>query len=363
MNERIVSPVNIKPNKAQRNKTKSDKKKFYAPYSILEVHQTQMEYFDKLQKSLPSKIKELKVLEKEYDKTKSRGIKINIDDLKKEIDDIKEKKEELDYHSKTAIILTHYENLMNMKSDDQAFFTQLCDDYYTAVGMMDRVSGSSLTQEKCVSCDCDAEYEDIRESYCICTNCGLTETITRTENPAGKELENYSVIPVHFDYKRLTHLNDCLNQAQGKENTDIPQEIMDIIILQLRRERIYDLKTLTNTQIRNILKKTGNSKYYEHIPYILGNLTGKYKVFPEEMIEKITAMFEEIQGPFEKHKPKERKNFLSYKYCCYKLCELLGYDEFLECFDLLKSREKLRKQDEIWKKICEDLRWEYISTI
>jgi hypothetical protein len=35
-------------------------------------------------------------------------------------------------------------------------------------------------------------------------------------------------------------------------------------------------------------------------------------------------MFAEIQTPFAKHCPANRKNFLSYGYTLYKFCELLG---------------------------------------
>ena len=37
-------------------------------------------------------------------------------------------------------------------------------------------------------------------------------------------------------------------------------------------------------------------------------------------------------------------------------------DEFLVCFPLLKSREKLHQQDIIWKQICDDLNWEFIKS-
>jgi hypothetical protein len=47
----------------------------------------------------------------------------------------------------------------------------------------------------------------------------------------------------------------------------------------------------------------------------------------------------------------------------YKFCELLGEDQYLQCFPLLKSKEKLYQQDSIWKLICSDLRWEFIPTI
>ena len=42
---------------------------------------------------------------------------------------------------------------------------------------------------------------------------------------------------------------------------------------------------------------------------------------------------------------------------------VLGLDEFLPSFPLLKSREKLHQQDLIWEKICRDLEWEFIRSL
>ena len=78
--------------------------------------------------------------------------------------------------------------------------------------------------------------------------------------------------------------------------------------------------------------------------------------------EKLRTMFKEIQTPFVKYCPSNRKNFLSYSYVLHKFCELLSLDEYLVCFPLLKSREKLQQQDNIWEKICRDLQWEYIAS-
>ena len=43
--------------------------------------------------------------------------------------------------------------------------------------------------------------------------------------------------------------------------------------------------------------------------------------------------------------------------------ELLGERHYLPEILMLKDREKLIEQDTIWKKICEELNWEYITTI
>ena len=74
-------------------------------------------------------------------------------------------------------------------------------------------------------------------------------------------------------------------------------------------------------------------------------------------------MFDKIQEPFEKHCPKDRINFLSYSYVLHKFFQLLGFDEFVLNFPLLKSRQKLRIQDEIWKKICAVCGWEFYPSV
>ena len=51
-----------------------------------------------------------------------------------------------------------------------------------------------------------------------------------------------------------------------------------------------------------------------------------------------------------------------YYYVLYKICELLQEEKFLKFFPMLKDPLKRTEQDEVWKKICHDLKWEYIPT-
>jgi hypothetical protein len=78
-----------------------------------------------------------------------------------------------------------------------------------------------------------------------------------------------------------------------------------------------------------------------------------------EVEEQLCNMFQKIQEPFERHCPPDRINFLSYSYVIYKFCQLLGYHEYLPYFSLLKSKDKLRTQDKIWKNICLDIGWKF----
>ena len=116
--------------------------------------------------------------------------------------------------------------------------------------------------------------------------------------------------------------------------------------------------------MKQILKRLKLNKYYEHIPHITNRLNGQpAPVITRATEEKLRSMFKEIQGPFIKHCPSERKNFLSYSYVLHKFCQLLELDDFLQCFQLLKSREKLHVQDTIWEKICGELNWEFIKSV
>jgi hypothetical protein len=154
------------------------------------------------------------------------------------------------------------------------------------------------------------------------------------------------------------------NQVQGKESTDIPNDIFEKILNEIKKEKIHDTKNITYSKMREILKRLRINKYYEHINYIINRINGiPTPQFSTELEEKLCSMFKEIQGPFLKHCPKDRKNFLSYSYVLYKFFQILGLNEYLKFFPLLKSREKLYVQDQIWKKICEELNYKVIPSL
>jgi len=220
-----------------------------------------------------------------------------------------------------------------------------------------------VDQEICPKCGTERVlYQN--EALLMCPNptCGETEIILMDSNKPSykdppREMSFYS-------YKRINHFNEWLAQFQAKETTDINEEVYNSILLELKKERVTDMARLTPQKMKDILKRLGYNKYYEHIPHIINRLNGlPAPVMTRETEEKLRSMFKEIQAPFIKHCPEMRKNFLSYSYVLHKLCQLLELDEFLHCFPMLKSREKLHQQDQIWEKICEELGWEFIKSI
>ncbi|NBN99744.1 MAG: hypothetical protein EBV19_10980, partial [Flavobacteriia bacterium] len=164
-----------------------------------------------------------------------------------------------------------------------------------------------------------------------------------------------------YAYRRINHFREILAQVQAKETTQIDDSIITAIENQIHKERIT-LDQLTDAKAKEILKKLGYNKYYEHIPFIKEKLGIKPPVMTPELEETLCNLFMETQGPYARFCPDERVNFLNYYYTVYKLCELLGQTQYLPYFPMLKDRDKRIEQDEIWKKICKELNWEFIPT-
>jgi hypothetical protein len=193
------------------------------------------------------------------------------------------------------------------------------------------------------------QYDEIEDTFGECAQCGAEMILSMNEaflacSTCGHQLPllidsdkpSYKDPPrevSYYAYKRINHFNEWLAQFQAKESTEIPQEVYDSIMMELKKERITNIAALKPSKLRDILKKLGLNKYYEHNAHILNRLSGQTApVMSRENEERLRFMFREIQPSFQRHCPPDRSNFLHYPYVLYKFCELLELDEFLPCF-------------------------------
>jgi hypothetical protein len=198
------------------------------------------------------------------------------------------------------------------------------------------------------------------EGVLICNICAVNiPYLIENEKPSYKEPPKEVCF---YAYKKINHFKEILAQFQGKETTQIPDDVIEQIQQQIKKERI-GLDQLTHHKTKEILKKLGFNKYYEHIAFIKNKLGIKPPVFSPELEDTLCNLFMEIQAPYAKTCPDYRVNFLNYYYVLFKFCELLGEEQYLDSIPLLKDREKLIEQDETWKKMCIELDWEFIPTV
>jgi hypothetical protein len=198
------------------------------------------------------------------------------------------------------------------------------------------------------------------EGVLICNLCAVNVPyLIENEKPSYKEPPKEVCF---YAYKKINHFKEILAQFQGKETTQIPDDVIEQIQQQIKKERI-GIEQLTHHKTKEILKKLGFNKYYEHIAFIKNKLGIKPPVFSPELEDTLCNLFMEIQAPYAKTSPDYRVNFLNYYYVLFKFCELLEETQYLHDIPLLKDREKLIEQDETWKKMCVELDWEFIPTV
>ena len=259
---------------------------------------------------------------------------------------------------------TNTNNVFNLKETVGLKRKDIFTDYLIEVEKQNIARPLERSRDVCPNCE-DSNLIHFQEtSDLVCEDCGVIVACLISEELTYREEQETSEKIINYSYKRENHFNEWLSQFQAQEMTTIPVEVIDQLRSELKKIKIKNLQDITHAKIRILLKKLRLNKYYEHVPYITNILNGiKPPNMPQELEELLRIMFKDIQKPFDNNCPAERKNFLSYSYVLYKFCELLGEDEYLQYFPLLKSKEKLYHQDVIWKKICTDLRWEFIPTV
>lgn len=213
----------------------------------------------------------------------------------------------------------------------------------------------------CLSCNKGEMIPVVGDGVIVCNKCGVQHPfITDCEKPSYKEPPKEVCF---YAYQRINHFREILAQFQAKETTQIPTDVLDNIKFQIKKERIT-LDELTYKKTKNILKNLGYNKYYEHISYIKNKLGIKPPIMNQKLEKTLCNLFGEIQNPYSKFCPNDRTNFLNYYYTIYKLCELLEQIDYLPLLKeaMIGDRIKRIEQDNIWKKICDEMDWEFIPT-
>ena len=315
-----------------------------------------------------------------------------INDIKKQIKELKEKQKSY-FLDNSSHIFDYFENKKNISSTTNIIPSQCNGTKNKKINDFFKISTEDMTENSNIDnfnnnivqkylTNIDDTFININNyvlpsdicNYChsgelipmedegilICNSCSRNiPYLIENEKPSYKEPPKEVCF---YAYKRINHFKEILSQFQGKETTQIPPEVIENIKLQIKKERI-DLNMITNSKTKEILKKLGYNKYYEHIQFIKDKLGIKPPVMSQELEGTMCNLFMELQKPYSKFCPDDRVNFLNYYYTAYKLCELLGETQYLSYFPMLKDRDKRIEQDNIWKKICEELNWEFIPTI
>lgn len=372
---------------------KGDKNyKSKSQHSILHRHQKRLEEYKNKEARIKAIDKEIsnakKLLLTESNRDRMFELNELIGSMEAKKENISSGKDEIDYLLDSSEIVMKYIGLEsketvllgnNSQSEDNATELNVIAqekrdliDEYMIKFEPNYVSNKSIYTSDNVKCsECDEFYSDVEYGFLVCPSCGIClKAIDCGGSLSYKEMQDYDYRP-QFTYDKSSHLSDWLRRFTAKENKSIPQDVLDKVVLEAKKERMKDLSLLTEEKVKKYLKKLGLNEYYDNIIGIINRINGRPPfVLTSAVEEKIRTMFQQIQAPFEKYKPPGRKNFLSYSYCLCQFFKILGLHEFSKYFPLLKSADKLRQQDEIFKKIVAEMaekdktiRWVFYPSI
>ncbi len=346
---------------------------------LLEFHKNENEIIPRLKNKigrLKNKLQTVITLEQKLD------IKDEIKDVKTNIKQLENYKKQY-FLNNSKYIYEYFENKQNISNINQPSDSKnnFVNKFFKIEKEEPVIDNDKNIIQKYLN-NIDVEYMDINNFVCqkdVCQYCNKGEMIPiedeglllcnscfknvpyliENEKPSYKEPPKEVCF---YAYKKINHFKEILAQFQGKEMTQISNEIIENIQNQIKKERI-ELAQLTYLKTKEILKKLGYNKYYEHIAFIKNKLGIQPLVINPEMEELLCSLFMELQAPYAKFCPDYRVNFLNYYYVLFKLCELLNEKSYLVEIPMLKDREKLIEQDEIWKKMCGVLNWDFMPTI
>lgn len=205
-----------------------------------------------------------------------------------------------------------------------------------------------------------AMVKGIGEQVLVCPTCHLTKTFldsTAASMAFGEDSVEFNM----FQYRRINHFNDALNELQGKEKATITDAQLGRIM-----EEMYNVfgavskDDITYAMVRHIIRdKLRMVKCYKHLVLITSLLSGRPALQMSPRHETLARLiFELMQEPFERAPFKERHNFLSYPVTLFKICQMLGLVEFFPMLPLLRGEDKLKQQEELFQWICQYRGWQ-----
>lgn len=304
-------------------------------------------------------------------------LKNNIEELRKTIDDIENNYSYNFYIMETSSLIDKYRKeiekpvVVDFMSSKNVNCEDLCTDniikeyiniYKKYNTNFDTVK---ISNKLCYICNSsNIKYE---ENLKICIDCGNESNIL-LQTSSYKDSERINIVP-KYSYDRKSHFKDCLDQYQGKQHVNIPQEIYDQISHQLKLNHILDNNSnniysqVTPQHILMFLKELKLNKYYDDFIYIYNHLTGnKINIINSNTEKKILNDFELLLNAYDnysKNNKTKRKSFINSQYVLIQLLIKHKVPCHKDCSNILKTNDRRRFHDQICKELFKQLGWNF----
>jgi hypothetical protein len=139
---------------------------------------------------------------------------------------------------------------------------------------------------------------------------------------------------IFLKYQPLTHFKSRLSQLQGKENKQIPENIIELC------QGCKNYK-----EVLKVLKTHKKPQYYKHKIKILNELGQRVPslTIPEE--QKIIDIFKQ------RFPMRQNKNSIPYQFVLFKILSLIKREDLHPFIELTKNKTKIKKYETIFSQL------------
>lgn len=186
----------------------------------------------------------------------------------------------------------------------------------------------------------------------VCSDCGVVQPGIDVSSLQSTEYISRKV----SNYKRVHHFHERVSQLLLNESP-IPNEQFVQIASKLT-DGTYSV--INKDTIRAVLRSLNLQIYIEKWLQIIWRVTSITPPIPGSIIlQQLDSMFNALQEPFSQYKIEGRKNFLNYNYVFCRLFQEIGCPQFSMFFPLIKSKQKLKALDDMWRPMIESIGWTF----
>jgi len=364
---------------------------------IISLHHRIVEAFTADQEKLGNKRKTLGVIDRAINEDQNlphstrRGLEGRSKALRKEIEDVSSRKTESFYVMESSELVERFEAILKKPitvsfmgtqetgGDEKAGITK---DFLRIVRKYrpEYVTSEHLHVPEdtadCKYCTQGAEIIEV-EGVRVCVECGREEPVAANSS-SYKDAERVNV-GSKYTYDKRIHFRDCINQFQGKQNSNIPERVYESLesefeahgLLLKSKDKEIRFSSIKKEHILLFLKEGGFSKHYEDAVLIHYNLTGVKPPDISHLEADIVSDFDRLVEAYDTRFNKEeaatgdrrtvRKNFINNQYVLYQLLKKHSYPCDVSEFSILKTAERQSYHDDICRELFKTLGWNFTS--
>ena len=170
-------------------------------------------------------------------------------------------------------------------------------------------------------------------------------------------------------YRRTVHMIAHIQRFEGCVGSDKITDGLCRKVMQWLANNGVSEDRVTSARVEEALRNMGHSDMVVYKTTITSFITGTHApCFTPDQRAQLIRMFKDVSAAFETIQKRgefgTRINFLSYQYVLYKQMGLLDWGrQFQSHFRLLKGNDNLRRQDVLWKGICDEAGLRFVSSV